>query len=71
QIVKLNGAGLIATHDLDLAEMEKDLPENLKNKCFEIEINGAEIFFDYRLYDGITKKMNASLLMQQMGILTD
>ncbi|MFO7656814.1 MAG: hypothetical protein R6W78_07085, partial [Bacteroidales bacterium] len=63
QIVKLNGAGLIATHDLDLAEMEKDLPENLKNKCFEIEINGAEIFFDYRLYDGITKKMNASLLM--------
>ncbi|MBN2613268.1 MAG: hypothetical protein JXB00_17070 [Bacteroidales bacterium] len=71
QIVKLNGTGLIATHDLDLADMEQDLPQNLKNKCFEIEINGSEIFFDYKLYNGITKKMNASLLMQQMGILTN
>lgn len=71
QIAKLNGTGLIATHDLDLAGMEKEMPHNLKNKCFEIEINGAEIFFDYKLYSGITQKMNASLLMKQMGILTE
>ncbi len=71
QIVKLNGTGLIATHDLDLAAMEKELPQHLKNKCFEIEINGAEIFFDYKLYEGVTQKMNASLLMKQMGILIE
>lgn len=71
QIIKLKGTGLIATHDLELAKIERDYPENIKNKCFEIEIDGSEIYFDYKLYDGITKKMNASLLMKQMGILPE
>jgi hypothetical protein len=39
------------------------------NKCFEIDIHGAEVSFDYKLRDGITQKMNASLLMRQMGIV--
>ena len=69
-ILKLGGTGLIATHDLELAKMEKQFPDRIINKCFEIEINGAEIFFDYKLIDGITKKMNATLLMEQMGILS-
>ena len=71
KIIKLNGAGLIATHDLDLAGLEKKYPDNLKNKCFEIELDGDKIQFDYKLYDGITKRMNALLLMQQMGIISD
>jgi len=71
KIIRLNGAGLIATHDLDLAELEKKYPDNLRNKCFEIEIDGDKIHFDYKLYDGITKKMNALLLMQQMGIINE
>ncbi len=69
KIIRLNGSGLIATHDLDLAELEKKYPDNLKNKCFEIEIDGDKIYFDYKLYEGITKKMNALLLMKQMGII--
>jgi len=69
QIIDLNGTGIIATHDLELAKSEEKYPENIKNKCFEVEINGAEIFFDYKLVDGITKKMNATLLMKQMGII--
>jgi len=71
KIIRLNGAGLIATHDLDLAELEKEYPDNLRNKCFEIEMDGDKIHFDYRLYDGITKKMNALLLMKQMGIINE
>ena len=71
KIIRLNGSGLIATHDLDLAELETKYPDNLRNKCFEIEINGDKIHFDYKLYDGITKKMNALLLMQQMGIINE
>jgi DNA mismatch repair ATPase MutS len=71
KIIRLNGSGLIATHDLDLAELEKKYPDNLKNKCFEIEIDGDKIQFDYKLCDGITKKMNALLLMQQMGIISE
>ncbi|MBN2349243.1 MAG: hypothetical protein JXJ22_10415 [Bacteroidales bacterium] len=69
QIIHRKGTGLIATHDLELAKMEQQFPDKIKNKCFEIEIEGAKIYFDYKLVDGITKKMNASLLMQQMGII--
>jgi len=71
QFIMLDGSGLIATHDLDLAGLEQEYPDKLINKCFEIEIEGTEIFFDYKLYDGITRKMNATLLMQQMGIVPE
>jgi DNA mismatch repair ATPase MutS len=71
KIIRLNGLGLIATHDLDLAELEKKYPDNLVNRCFEIEIEGDNIHFDYKLYEGITKRMNALLLLQQMGIINE
>jgi len=48
--------------------MEKEFPGNVVNKCFEIEIDGENISFDYKLRDGITRKMNAAVLMKQMGI---
>jgi len=70
QIIKFGGTGIIATHDLELAKIEKKYPSLIKNLCFEIEIAEAEISFDYKLREGITKKMNALLLMQQMGIIT-
>ncbi len=68
QMVALGGTGLIATHDISLGEMESEFPENIVNKCFEIEIDGENISFDYILRDGITRKMNAAVLMKQMGI---
>jgi hypothetical protein len=69
RIVELGGTGLIATHDTSLGEMEKDYPGVVINKCFEIEIEGETIRFDYKLQNGITHKMNAAILMKQMGIL--
>jgi ABC-type multidrug transport system fused ATPase/permease subunit len=68
RLVELGGTGLIATHDISLGEMEGEFPCNILNKCFEIEINGEEIKFDYKLREGITRKMNAAALMKQMGI---
>ena len=65
----MNGTGLIATHDISLGELEKEYPDRIFNMCFEIEIDGEAIKFDYKLNRGITKKMNAALLMKQMGIL--
>jgi hypothetical protein len=38
-------------------------------KCFEVEISGETVTFDYNLRDGITRYMNAGLLMRQMGII--
>ena len=39
QMVKIGGTGLIATHDISLGEMESEFPDNILNKCFEIEID--------------------------------
>ncbi len=69
KMVSYGGTGLIATHDISLGELEDELPGKIVNKCFEIEIDGQTILFDYKLHDGITKKMNAVFLMRQMGIL--
>jgi DNA mismatch repair ATPase MutS len=69
KMITMQGTGLIATHDISLGDLEKEFPEKIFNMCFEIEIEGDMINFDYRLNPGITKKMNAALLMRQMGIL--
>lgn len=68
RIIENKGTGLIATHDTSLAKLELSHPEVI-NKCFEIEIDGENIKFDYKIQDGITQKMNAVFLMRQMGIL--
>ncbi len=69
RLIESGGTGLIATHDISLGEMETEFPDKVFNKCFEVEIDGEHIRFDYILRDGITHKMNAALLMKQMGIL--
>jgi DNA mismatch repair ATPase MutS len=69
RLVELGATGLIATHDTSLGEMENEHPGFIINRCFEIEIDGETIRFDYKLQNGITHKMNAALLMKQMGIL--
>lgn len=69
KILRLNGTGIIATHDLALTSIAQKYEGSVKNQCFEIEINNAEIKFDYKLYEGVTQKMNAMLLMEQMGII--
>ncbi len=69
RIIAGGGTGLIATHDTSLGNLESEYPGVIINKCFEIEIDGENISFDYKLHDGITQKMNAVFLMRQMGIL--
>ena len=68
KLTELGATGMIATHDTSLGEMENEHPGIISNKCFEIEIDGDRITFDYMLRDGITTRMNAALLMKEMGI---
>lgn len=70
-LIALKATGVVATHDLSLCDLEKKYPENIENKCFEVQIDGDKIDFDYKLQPGITQNMNASLLMKQMGIFTN
>jgi hypothetical protein len=68
KLTEFGASGMIATHDTSLGEMEKEHPGIISNKCFEIGIDGDRISFDYMLRDGITTRMNAALLMKEMGI---
>ncbi len=68
QLIGLNASGIIATHDLILGELIKTYPENIINKCFEVEIVNDKLVFDYKLKDGVSQNMNATFLMKKMGI---
>ena len=68
QLLKHDGVGLVSTHDLDLCIMENDFSGQIENWCFEVQINAGEMLFDYKFKRGICQSMNASILMQQMGI---
>lgn len=70
-LILLKATGVVATHDLTLCDLENHYPNNIENKCFEVEINEDKIKFDYKLRSGVTKNMNASVLMKQMGIFSD
>lgn len=60
---------VIATHDLALGELENEFPQQIKNYCFEANIENDQLSFDYRLKPGIAQKMNATFLMKKMGII--
>jgi len=68
KLVKLNATGIIATHDLSLTEIEKEL-EAIKNYYFDAEIINDELYFDYKLKLGVCQNMNASFLLKKMEII--
>jgi MutS domain V len=68
QLIKNNAVGLLATHDLKLAELINQYPDNITNYHFDVQVNNEELYFDYKLKKGICQSMNASLLMKKIGI---
>ncbi len=68
KLVASNSTGIIATHDLSLCEIEKDLTQ-IKNYYFDAEIINDELHFDYTLKNGVCKNMNASFLLKKMKIV--
>ncbi|MDG1731191.1 MAG: DNA mismatch repair protein MutS [Algibacter sp.] len=68
KLVASNATGIIATHDLSLCEIEKELDE-VKNYYFDAEIIKDELHFDYTLKAGICQNMNASFLLKKMDIV--
>ena len=70
RLVQLPVAGLVATHDLELGRLEEQYPDHFRNVCFEIT-HGKEgqIFYDYKLRTGVSRNMNASILLEQMGLI--
>ena len=70
-LISFRKSGIIATHDLALGELAQELPDNVSNLHFDVQINGEDMSFDYKLYQGICTSLNASILMKKIGIDVD
>lgn len=68
KLTKLQSTAIIATHDVSLCELSEKY-NTIKNYFFEAEITNDELFFDYKMKQGICKNMNASFLLKKMGIV--
>ena len=71
QLIRERGAGIIATHDLELAEMEKEVGSRVENYAMEVQTRDGELVFDYKLHRGVSRSFNATALMARMGIKID
>jgi len=68
QFLKYNAVGIVATHDLSIADMIKQFPEQVRNFNFDVNVKNDELFFDYKLKEGVCNSFNATLLMKKIGI---
>ncbi len=57
-------AGIIATHDLELAKMEGESPR-FHNWCFEIAL-GTDVTYPYKITPGVAKNQNATYLLSRI-----
>ncbi len=64
-----NAMGILATHDVDVAELANDYPTEYDTLYFESKVEGNELTFDYILRKGICTTPNATKLMQGYGII--
>ena len=68
KLIAQNAVGIVATHDLQIAELEQKYPDYIRNYYFDIQLEGEEMNFDYKLKAGECKTFNASLLLKKIGI---
>lgn len=61
-------AGIITTHDLDLAQLKDRFPEQLKLAHFSDHFDGERLHFDYTLHPGVAQTTNALHVLSMEGI---
>jgi DNA mismatch repair ATPase MutS len=69
KVIAKKAIGAIATHDIEVCLTTNEFPNQLVNKCFEVEIEDNDLFFDYTLRNGICKNKSATFLMKKMGVI--
>ena len=68
QLIKEDAVAVIATHDVELADIQNAYAHSVENYHFDVEVEGEELYFDYKLKSGVCKSLNASILMKKIGI---
>ncbi len=68
QLIRHKAAALLATHDLELARLSQEYPSYIHNYHFDVQVENDELYFDYKLKQGVCTSLNASILMKKIGI---
>ncbi len=69
KIKAYNAKGVIATHDIDIADLAGESPDSFEAYYFESTVENDELKFDYKLREGVCRTPNATRLMQAQGII--
>lgn len=69
KMVKLNAIGMIATHDLEVCKLSEKYPQIIENKAFEVQFVNNELFFDYKIRNGVCQSKNATFLLEKLNIV--
>lgn len=67
-LVQRGAIGLVTTHDLALAEIERSFGHQVCNVHFQDELHDGRISFDYQLRPGVVTKSNGLALMRSIGL---
>ena len=68
QLDKKAAWGMVSTHDLELADMEKESGGRIRNYHFREYYKDNQIHFDYQLRKGVSDTRNAIFLMRMAGV---
>ncbi len=68
QLIAQEAVAVLATHDVDLATLQSEFTHHIYNYHFDVQVNGEELYFDYKLKPGVCQSLNASILMKKIGI---
>lgn len=70
RLLELKSSGIIATHDVKLGEMEEDYKDNIRNFSFDFIVDkNDELVYDYKLKKGINTKVNAEIVLKELGLV--
>ena len=70
RLLELKSSGIIATHDVHLGEMENDYKDEIRNFSFDFIVDDKqELVYDYKLKDGINTKVNAEIVLKELGLV--
>ena len=68
QLHALGAAGLVSTHDLELARLEAMEPSSFRNFHFQERYENGKIGFDYKMAPGVSTTSNAMHLLRMVGL---
>ncbi|MDB5047236.1 MAG: hypothetical protein JWO30_307 [Fibrobacteres bacterium] len=71
QLHGLGAAGLVSTHDLELARLAEMEPGSFRNFHFQESYQDGKIRFDYKMVAGVSRTTNAMHLLKMVGLGPD